>query len=42
VARPSNVQDWGVEQVQGATQAPQSIAVHEPQLEPSNIAPLAR
>jgi hypothetical protein len=40
--RPSNVQDWGIEHVQGATQAPQSIVVHEPQLEPSNIAPLAR
>jgi hypothetical protein len=33
VARPSSVQDWGVEEVQGAAQAPQSIVVHEPQLE---------
>jgi hypothetical protein len=32
VARPLNVQDWGVEEVQGVAQAPQSIVVHEPQL----------
>jgi hypothetical protein len=42
VASPSNDQDWGVEHVQGTTQAPQSIVVHEPQLEPPNIAFLAR
>jgi hypothetical protein len=33
VARPSNVEDWGVEEVQGAAQAPQSIVVHDPQHE---------
>jgi hypothetical protein len=42
VASPSNDQDWGVEHVQEATQAPPSIIVPEPQLEPSNVASLAR